>query len=161
MFKNLALNRVLYGIVFCTSLFFALRIIFPPVELIIFLNGIFAGSIVAILVAYYKLIWYALLGIGEYNRVRQMTIGFVVCWCAICVGASNSIYLRSMGADIPMTDLTAAARYLSIIAAMLQVTAPDFGLGLFHGRDRRVLWASVTIGLLVAIVTITLQQWGA
>jgi hypothetical protein len=43
---------------------------------------------------------------------------------------------------------------------MLQVTAPDFGLGLFHGRDRRVLWASVTIGLLVAIVTITLQQWG-
>ncbi|SDP92609.1 hypothetical protein SAMN05428967_4486 [Phyllobacterium sp. YR620] len=160
MFRNLALNRVMLGIVFCTLVFFVLRSVFPPVQFIIFLNGIFAGSIVAILVAYHKLIWYAVLGVGEYNRVRQMTIGFAICWVAICVGASNSIYLRSTGAEIPMTDLTAAARYLSIIAAMLQVTAPDFGLGLFHGRDRRVLWLGVSIGLTVATITMIVQQWG-
>lgn len=160
MFRNLALNRVLYGIVFATLGFFALRSLFTPVEFIIFLNGIFAGSIVAILVAYHKLIWYAILGVGEYNRVRQMTIGFAVCWLAICVGASNSIYLRAIDAQITTTDMTAVARYLSVIAAMLQVTAPDFGLGLFYGRDRRVLWASISVGLLVAVGTMIVQQWG-
>lgn len=160
MFRNLALNRVLYIAALSAGMFVGLRSLFNPIQFVIFLNGIFAGSIVAIIVAYHRLIWFALLGVGEYNRVRQMTMGFAVCWLAVCVGASNSIYLRSVGADIASTGATAIARYLAIIAAILQVTAPDFGLGLFHGRDRRILWISLTLGLAAAVIVILFQGAG-
>ena len=40
----------------------------------------------------------------------------------------------------------------------MQITAPDFGLGLFHGRDRRVLWTAASLGLITALVTVYIQD---
>lgn len=151
-------NRVVFASLALTGWFFAMRGWLGPDRTIVMLNGLFAGSMVAIVVAYHRLIWFALLGRGEYDRVRQMTLGFAACWAAVCVGVANSIWLRAQGGYIPTSELTAVARYLAIIAAMLQVTAPDFGLGLFHGRDRRVLWTGATLGLLAAALTITFQE---
>lgn len=158
MFANLALNRVVTISFLLAVIYSGLVTLVPAATLIIVLNGVFVGCMVAITVAYHRLIWFALLGVGDYNRVRQMTLGFAIAWAAIGVGAINSIYLRSIGADIPATALTAATRYLAIIAAVLQVTAPDFGLGLFHGRDRRVLWSGALLGSVAAIFTIVLQD---
>lgn len=158
MFANLPLNRVIFGSLALGGLFVALRWLLGPADLIVLLNGLFAGSIMAIAFAYHRLIWFAMLGRGEYNRVRQMTLGFAAVWGAVCVGAANSIWLRASGAPIPTTELAAAARYLTIVAAVLQVTAPDFGLGLFHGRDRRVLWTSFGLGSTVAALVILFQE---
>lgn len=160
MLANLALNRVFIGGCALAAIFFGLLAYVPAVPLIVGLNGLFVGCMVAVMVAYHRLIIGAWLGIGEYNRVRQMTLGFAVLWIVVLLGAANSIYLRAKGVDIPTTPLTSATRYLAVIAAFLQVTAPDFGLGLFHGRDRRVLWTAGISGLVSAVATIFLQ-WQA
>jgi hypothetical protein len=151
-------NRVVFVAMALTGWFFAMRGWLGPDRTIVMLNGLFAGSMVAIVVAYHRLIWFAMLGRGEYDRVRQMTLGFAVCWAAVCVGVANSVMLRASGGYVPTSELTAVARYLAIIAAILQVTAPDFGLGLFHGRDRRVLWTGGTLGLISAALVIALQE---
>lgn len=152
------LNRVLFWAAALAGSFFAMVTFADPLSLIIVLNGAFVGSMVAITIAYYKLMWGALMGLGEYTRVRQMTIGFALAWAAIALSAINSVYLRSMGTEIPPTALTAGTRYLAIVAAILQVTAPDFGLGPFHGRDRRVLWTGAVLGVMAAGVTIYAQS---
>jgi hypothetical protein len=158
MLRNIIANRVAGGMFGLAALFFGLVGFTNPESLIIVLNGIFAGCMVAIVVAYHRLIVGAALGLGEYNRVRQMTMGFAVGWIAICLSTTSSIYARSEGAPLTAPTLTAAVRYLFILAAILQITAPDFGLGLFHGRDRKTLWLGFVMGMVTAIATIIFQD---
>ena len=150
-------NRVIAAIVAASILFTLLVVFIPTSRLIVILNGIFAGTVCAVFVSFWRLLWNAVLGIRPYDRVRQMTLGFALCWMAYVLGAMVSIYLRSAGAEVNTSVLTAASRYVAIIAAMLQVTAPDFGLGLFHGRDRKVLFTSVSVGAIVTIVIMFAQ----
>lgn len=150
-------NRVIAAIVAASALFTLLVAFIPMPRLIVILNGGLAGTMGAVVVAYWRLLWNAVLGIRPYDRVRQMTLGFAMCWAAYILVVMISVYLRSSGAEINSSALTAASRYVAIIAAVLQVSAPDFGLGLFHGRDRKVLLTSVVVGFVVAIV-ITFAQ---
>jgi hypothetical protein len=78
---------------------------------------------VAIIVAYHRLIIGAALGLGEYNRVRQMTMGFAVAWSGICLSTLSSIYARWEGIPLTAPTLTAAVRFLFILAAIQQITA--------------------------------------
>lgn len=155
--KSLTPSNVLVAGLGLASLFLFLIYAIPADHLIILLNSVFVGSMVSVAVAYHELIWQALAGDGIYDRIRQMTLGFALCWLVIVIGAATSIYIRL--ADLPAATYTsvAAMRYISIIAALLQVTAPDFGLGLFHGRDRKVLISSLGLGLLTAAVLSVLQ----
>ncbi len=155
-----ALSLFFGGAAACAFVYALLRLMLSPDELVILLNGLFAGSITAVAVAYGPLIWYAVIGRHPYDRVWQMTLGFAVLWLAVCVGVANSVFLRASDLAPPTTDLTPIARFLAIIAACIQVTAPDFGLGIFHGRDRKVLWSAVSLGLLVATLIIAVQQVG-
>ena len=148
------LNRVIMATILAIALFAALSATTPVSEMIILFNGIFAGTMAAITVAYWRLLLNAVIGIRPYDRVRQMTLGFALCWLAYVLGAAASIYFRSSGIDVNSSPLTAASLYVAIIAAVLQVTAPDFGLGLFHGRDRKVLATGIFVGLIVAMVVI-------
>lgn len=150
-------NRVIVSILAAAALFALLLAATPLPRFIIVLNGIFAGAMAAVTVAYWRLMWNAVLGIRPYDRVRQMTLGFALGWAAYGLSVMVSVYLRSAGAEINTSVLTAASRYVAIIAAMLQVTAPDFGLGLFHGRDRKVLFTSIAVGLAVAVVIMLVQ----
>lgn len=150
-------NRVVIAIVAAAALFVSLLLVMSLPRFIVILNGVFAGTMAAVVVAYWRLLWNAVLGIRPYDRVRQMTLGFALCWTAYVLGVMVSIYLRSAGAEINTSVLTAASRYVAIIAAMLQVSAPDFGLGLFHGRDRKVLFTSVAVGAIVAVVIMFAQ----
>jgi hypothetical protein len=122
----------------------------PLNHLVQLTNGLFLGSMAAIVVAYGQLIWNAILGVKPYDRVRQMTLGFALCWLAYGLSVVASVYLRSTDAVVTSTYLTVCHRLIAIVAAILQVTAPDFGLGIFHGRDRKMLWASGSVGLAVA-----------
>lgn len=151
------LNKVV-GISAALAALFGLLVLYVPLDsLVVALNSVFAGTMAAILVAYFPLLRNAILGVHPYDRVRQMTLGFFLCWLAYCIVVLSSIYVRSFGYDGTTSILTAASRYLAIVAAGLQVTAPDFGLGLFHGRDRKVLTAGIVSGLLVALVAIFMQ----
>jgi hypothetical protein len=158
MLISLLINRVTVGVLALATLFFGLVSYADLEVLIIVLNSVFAGSMVAIAVAYHQLIIGAALGVGEYNRVRQMTIGFAVMWMVICLSSAGSIYARYKGAELTAPLLTATIRYLAIIGAVLQITAPDFGLGLFHGRDRKMLWTGFLLGTLTAVLTIWFQD---
>ena len=40
----------------------------------------------------------------------------------------------------------------------MQQTAPDFGLGIVYGRDRKVLWTSFLIGGFVALFVFMAQE---
>lgn len=157
LFNFRPVNRVIASILAAAVLFAVLLAAMPLPQFIVILNGIFAGTMAAIVVAFWRLLWNAVLGIRPYDRVRQMTLGFALCWTAYVLGVMVSIYLRSAGAEINTSVLTAASRYIAIIAAMLQVTAPDFGLGLFHGRDRKVLFTSIGVGFVVAVVIMLAQ----
>jgi hypothetical protein len=153
---SLIANRVAASVFGLAALFFGLVAYVDLETLIILLNGLFAGSMVAIVVAYHRLIIGAAL--GEYTRVRQMTMGFAVVWIAVCLSSANSIIARSEGAALTAPAITAAVRYLCIIAAVLQITAPDFGLGLFHGRDRKILWTGFALGIATAVAAILFQD---
>jgi hypothetical protein len=158
MHDNLLLNKVLVAAALFALAFCGLISFFPLEALIITLNGIFAGTMAAVLVAYFSLLKNAILGVQPYDRVRQMTLGFFFCWTAYCLSVAASIYVRAAGVDVHPTVMTAASRYVAIIAAILQVTAPDFGLGLFHGRDRKILAGGAATGLVVALFAIYAQQ---
>lgn len=150
-------SRVLLG-VFVTLLFFLLiHLTLPSGVLIGVLNGVFTGAMAALVVAYWRLLWNAVRGIRPYDRVRQMTLGFATCWIAYGIGVLVSVYLQSSGFDQRASTMVAFSRYMAILAAVLQVTAPDFGLGLFHGRDRKTLWTGIVVGLVVASA-VTLMQ---
>jgi hypothetical protein len=155
---SLIANRVAVGGFGLAALFCGLVGYSDLETLIIVLNGVFSGCMVAIVVAYHRLIIGAALGIGEYNRVRQMTMGFAAIWIAVCLSTASSIYARSEGAALTAPIMTAGVRFLYILAATLQITAPDFGLGLFHGRDRKTLWLGFVLGMITAVCTVVFQD---
>ncbi len=150
-------NAVLWGLTGAGLLYSVLLITVPIASLIVILNGVFVGAMVAIIVAFHRLLLNALQGNEEYSRVRQMTLGFFLCWLAYALTVVASIYLRTSGVYVPSTGVVAASRFVAIVAAVLQVTAPDFGLGLFHGRDRKALWTGAALGLLVSCIVVYVQ----
>lgn len=157
LFDFRPVNRVIASLLAAALLFILLLATLRLPQFIVILNGVFAGTMAAIVIAYWRLLWNAVLGIRPYDRVRQMTLGFALCWAAYVLSVMVSVYLRTTGADVNSSILTAASRYVAILAAALQVTAPDFGLGLFHGRDRKVLSVSAGVGLVVAVVIMVAQ----
>jgi hypothetical protein len=103
------------------------------------------GSIASVMVAYGQLVWLTVIGKHPYDRVWQMTLGFATMWASLLLGSIVSIvYVQDVSYEVIV------ARYLAFIAACLQVTAPDFGLGIFHGRDRKTLWVCTVTGLIVS-----------
>jgi hypothetical protein len=156
--KNVPAKPLIFGLIAIIGGFSLLYNVFTANELIVLLNGLLVGSLVSIAVAYRTLLWEAIAGdIENYTRYKQMTLSIFLQWLVIVIGVSSSIYIRAI--DLPTTAFTlvAFARYLAIIAAILQVTSPDLGHGAFFGRDRKVLALSFGIGASVALFLIYVQ----
>lgn len=154
-------NRVLVGFAIGALVFTLLAMNVETNRLIVILNGVFFGASAALVVAYWRLVLNAFLGIMPYNRVRQMTLGWALGWTVIVGSAWQSVFFRASGmppSPENVTIMTAVWRALGIGAAILQVTAPDFGLGIFHGRDRKTLWTGIAVGLVVAAFMIFAQR---
>lgn len=131
----------------------------PPVHLVVILNSVLIGMLVSVAVAYSRLIVDALAGRGEWDRVRQMAIGIAILWMAYTLSTVNSVFVRA-GLSYSMGDpsfITIASRYGAIVAAVLQITAPDLGNPLFYGRDRKLLIVSAALGTATAAAVILLQ----
>lgn len=155
--KNASIS-VIAGIALYTP-FHLMTLVLDPAQLIITMNSLYFGVLLAVVVTYWQLAVNAFLGIKEYSAVRQLTLGLMLSWVAYTMSVFVSFYYRSTGVDTPASYLTALHRWVIIIAGILQVTAPDFGLGLFHGRDRKILWFSGLSGLSLASIAGYLQWY--
>ena len=121
-------------------------------SLIVMLNGLFAGSLVSLLVAFGPLIWTLFRGKEPTSRAQELALGFFSLWIAYVLTAYVSVWTRSIGeATSNPSYMSALSRYIAVYAAVRQVTAPDYGLGFIYGRDRKILIAALALGLLVAI----------
>ena len=154
---NKLANDPLLAATVAILIFVAMAWLLPLRSLIIILNGLFFGAMASVVVAFWQLIKNSIKGVGPYDRVRQMTMSFFLQWTAYIGSAYGSVYLRSSGLTTVDMMTTAVFRYVAILAAVMQVTAPDFGLGLFHGRDRKALWTSLIVGLTVSAIVIFIQ----
>jgi hypothetical protein len=158
MLKALARNKVMPFAALVVAIYFLIRIIFGLDNSVILLNGLFVGSVIAVGVTYSNILLNTVVGEGPYDRVRQMALGIALAWLAIIVGVTGSVVSKSNGSYVMLNEYTPLSRYLAIVAAVVQVSAPDLGSGIFFGRDRRLLYVGVLTGAIVAIVIILLQS---
>lgn len=156
MVRRLTLNFL--NIAMAAAAIFALLSVAPLDKLIFVLNGVFIGTGVALVVSFAPLLWNALAGVRPYDRVRQMTLAWAVVWLGIFLQTSTSVYQNASADDINQMYVYALYKILFIIGAVMQQTAPDFGLGIFYGRDRKVLWTSFLIGGFVALLVFMAQE---
>jgi len=145
------------------AVFIALVKFLPLDSLIVLLNGAFIGTMLAITVAYGRLFYDAMADKVRFGRemtddVRQMVISFLACWLAYGIIVGSSFYVRA--ADEPVTSMlaTAVSRYIAILAAVGQITAPDYGVSVFYGRDRKFLWLALGFGVLAGITAVVMQE---
>lgn len=157
MLVNIVKNRVVVWIVAAAAIYAILFWTVPPAPLIIIFNGIFVGVMVSLSIAYFNLIKYSILNTYDFDRSNQFALGVAIAWLVIVIGIFNSVYVRSSESSVAGSDLTALIRYLAIFAAVVQVTALDFGQNIFYGRDRRLLLIGGIAGLIVAILVIYFQ----
>jgi len=150
-------RRVLITLALIVLSFVCLYFAFTPKVLISLLNGLLAGAMVSIGVTYHRLLWDAWVNPNDYGRVRQMSLTVAGQWVVIILGCLTSIYINT--AELPTNAFVTVsfARYLAIWLAIFQVTAPDFGQGVFYGTDRKFLGLGIFSGLLVAVVAILAQ----
>lgn len=162
MLSNLSINKaILYALLAFTVLLFLLSA-FDTSNLITVLNGVFVGTMLSITVAYGPLFWKAIIGDQSvYPDARQLTAGFFITWAAYGFTVYASTHVRMM--DLPTTPLfeTAISRYLAILGAIVQITAADYGKGVFYGRDRKTLYYAGGIGFVVGLIVIALQASNA
>lgn len=151
-------NKRLVLVVIAIVLSFAgLYFSFTPSTLVILLNGLFIGAMAAIGVTFHRLLWDAWANPDDFNRVRQMTLTIAGQWLVIMIWVLTSVYTNA--ADMPTYAFAsvAFARYLATIVAIFQVTAPDYGDGLFYGADRKFLGLGLIIGTAIAMLTVFIQ----
>lgn len=156
---NLTSNRVFAWIIFAIVFYAILRVSIPLPTLASILNGVLWGMGVALVIAYFQLIKHSIFGYGNsFDRANQYALGDAVLWLSVFIGLSSSIYLR-INDDAPssVAAYVVAQRYLAIFAAIIQITAPDFGKSIFYGRDRRLMIVAGVVGLTVALILIWLQ----
>jgi hypothetical protein len=155
--RSLTNNVVIATIVAILLSFAGLYFIFPPHALSVLLNGLFAGAMTAIGVTYHKLLWDAWFNSDDFNRVRQMTLTIGGQWLVISLFIIVSIYANIAYLPPTVYMATLFARWLATVIAILQVTAPDYGDGLFYGADRKFLLLGLIIGASTGVGAILIQ----
>jgi hypothetical protein len=159
MFKNPA-NNAIWSII-VGSLAGLLTITIFPYDfknVITVLNGLYVGSMFGIIFAYWRLIIATIVGHPPFDRARQYALSVFILWGALNCFIFGSVWSKSAGVDTHVYFYSIVGRYGGILAAWLQVTAPGFGEGFFHGRDRKVLWIAVAISTAVSAFLIFAQS---
>lgn len=158
MLSNRESKFIVSMMIIAIAILIAMLKLFPLNSLITVLNGVFIGSICGIVFAFWRLLKSTVIGAPPFDRARQYALSVFIMWIAIFLTALISIISRASGNDPVPYALVAASRYFVIIAAILQITAPDFGSSFFAGKDRKFLWTAVIIGLVVSSVLIFAQE---
>lgn len=149
-----------YFVALSAILFATGHLLFDNTTFLVILNSIFIGSIVAVTITYYKLLWDTLYNFKEYTRARHFALGVFLAWLAIVVLVCNSIIVRStnLSDDIPVSYLGTIGRYLAIVAAWIQITAPDLVIGTVDAEDKKTLTLGIVVGAILMLITLFLQR---
>lgn len=137
-----------------------LRVTLAAADLIQILNGLLAGSLVAVAVVYAPLTWRALSRDSKYPDMRQFSLGRAMILLSLVLTALTSIYAQS--ADLSSTPLTITAlgRWFAIGGCILEVYSPEAGQNVGWGTwDRRWMNLSLLVGGLLAIAAVLAQRY--
>lgn len=128
-------------------------------SLIVLLNGVLGGAMIAAVVAYRKLFIVSLFAKEPpFDRVSQFAIAVILLLAAIGLFVAASTQIRVTGGILSTPSATSvAARYIATVAVVLLVAAPDFGYSVIYGRDRKALVLGTSIGFISAIVLVWAQ----
>lgn len=151
-------NKVVLACIVGLAAFAALYLALPPRSLIVILNGLLAGVMVALFVLFVPFVWAAVKNDGIFDRGRQFGLGSFLMSMSIAIGLCVSIYIHATDTYSSLFMATAFGRWMAIWGGILKVTAPDFGSELLYGRDRKTLVFSTTAGVIIALVVIWLQD---
>ena len=146
-----ALSRLIAVVLGFWALYAVFRFTISARDLMLILNGVCVGALVSIGVAYGPLVWRAIAGDEPLDNARVMAIGFAALWFAIGTSIANSLTV------LHVTEIGLLVRYQIIMAAGLQVFAPDLGFGWLYGRDRRTFIGASIVGLLTALGILYMQ----
>lgn len=151
-------NNVIHYMLLASAVFCALWAMLDVSFLITVLNGAFFGTMFGITVAYAPLFWRSLRNDETLEPdVQQMVLSFLGTWAAYVLVVYASVYLRM--ADMPVSSLlvSAISRYIAIVSAIAQITAPAYGKAFFYGRERKSLYVGLASGIVMAILLVVAQ----
>lgn len=157
--SRINLNGALIYAVSLAWLFMLIYHLSDKSRLMSVMNALLAGSIVTVAISFSRYIYYAISSADPWSRARQFGISTGVVWASIVCLLLASIQRHGTSTYNPnatyFTDIL--SRYLAIIAATMQVFAPDFGKNLFYGTERKLFIIGSLAGAVVAIILIVLQ----
>lgn len=128
-------------------------------SLIVLLNGVLGGAMIAAAIAYRKLFIVSLFAKEPpFDRVSQFAIAVILLLASIGLFVAASTQIRITGGLLSTPSSTSvAARYVATVAVVLLVAAPDFGFPVIYGRDRKALALVTSIGFICAVVLVWAQ----
>lgn len=128
-------------------------------RLIAIMNSLLFGAMLTLFINYAKYIAYAISSPEAWTRARQFGLSSGILWGSVVVLVAASIQRHST-ASYPINatvTMDIISRYLGIIAATMQVFAPDFGKNLLYGSSRKTFIISCAAGVLSAMLLAYLQ----
>jgi len=122
---------------------------------LIILNSLMFGTFMSVAITYGYFFGYTIFVKSEWSREKQFIISTGLLWMFIMLTGIYSYTHRTVTPDveIPADWMLLLTRYIAIVAAVMQVFAPDMGESLYYGVHRKVMLAGIVVGGLVAAYT--------
>ncbi len=140
-------------------LFAWLHHFFATSTLIVLLNGGFFGAVFGLAVSLWPLARDISRGRVLEGDVSWWVLGFLIIIVGIIMILVTSAYARASAADVTSFLLSALGRYTITVGMLTIVFAPDTGRPFFYGRDRKVVFASMIVGIAVAAIVAYMQAY--
>lgn len=150
------ISAVAFVLVSSVALVYAMLNASPAPPMIIVLNSIFFGAMISVVVTYWKLIYVTFINIRHYDRARHYVLGAALLWASVSILIAKSSILGEYNPEQFMFGVF--GRLAAILAAIFQVTAPDFGGKWAITDARKSLIYGLSIGVAAAICSLILQK---
>lgn len=156
---ELGFNKAVAWTVALACLYVLLLFNFDLNTLIVILNGILGGAMIAAAIAYHKLFIVSLFAKEPpFDRAAQFALAVIGLMTAVGLFVAASTQIRIIGGTVSQPSVVSvAARYVATVSVVLLVSAPDFGYSVIYGRDRKALVLGTSIGFISAIVLVWAQ----
>ena len=163
MVEILKNSRTIHRALFGLFTFLLGYVLIPTNVYIEILNGLFVGSIFTVVQMFRRVFWKALSNVEDYGRAEHFAVGILFYILTVIMGRTNYIWIRSsQPSDIldQISFFTTALTVATAIAGGLYVvTAPGWNSTYIHEHDKKTLYWSTAIGLLLALGVFMLQRW--
>lgn len=157
--RRLTRSKLILWAFVLAAIYTVIAMVVPSVHLIIVLNGVFLGIVVAVTIVYSPLIWLTL-GRKEFDRVGQLSVGIGLLWLSIAGQRLWSSVFNYYKAPMEWVNhpVTGAITFVAIVGGCLFVTAPGYPPKTsiepveLWGANRRLLLILGSLGGMLAFV---------